>query len=88
MGIKELHTVQSLCFSASAEAYSGIFPVDNQLKKVCPLVPRALIENPLSEEPLRCSEAPADAFYQSTDNVFALRTFERVTPLKTRLMAC
>ena len=100
MGIKGLHTVQSLCFSASAEAYSGIFPVDNQLKLVCRVLPRALIAKPFSEEPsvarikramegkpLRCTEAPADAFYQSTDNVFALRTFGRVTPLKTRLSA-
>ena len=30
---------------------------------------------------------PSDAFYQPTDNVFGLRAFERVTPLKTRLSA-
>ena len=30
-------------------------------------------------------EALADAFYQSTDNVFVLRDFERVTPFITHL---
>ena len=31
--------------------------------------------------------SPTDAFYQLTDNVFALRTFERVTPLITRFVS-